>query len=124
MQPLAHLLTGPVVDGGERFIQKLGRRPRSVRGEGVARGPHTWLRQTSGPAYLIRRLGQCVVGVGTLGRLPGTTWNLGAAAGGCGVVTQSGFLDGGGAGGTLLRRELTSKRKAVTPDPPAPSRGS
>ena len=32
VQPLAHLLTGPVVDGGERLIQELGRRPRRVRG--------------------------------------------------------------------------------------------
>lgn len=36
MQPLAHLLTGPVVDGGERFIQELGWRPRRVRGEDMA----------------------------------------------------------------------------------------
>ena len=38
-----------------------------------------------------------MVGVGTLGRLPGTTWDLGAAAGGCGIITQGGFLDGKGA---------------------------
>lgn len=44
--------------------------------------------------HLIRRLGQRVVGVGTLGLLPGTTRDLGAAAGGCGVVTQGGFLHG------------------------------
>lgn len=97
LQPPAHLLTGPVVDGGKRLIQKLGWRPRRVRGQGVPCGPHICLCQRSGPAYLIRRLGQSVVGVGTLGRLPGTTWDLGAAAGGCGIITQGGFLDGKGA---------------------------
>ena len=49
--------------------------------------------QRSELAYLIRRLGQGVVGVGTLGPLPGTTRDLGAAARGCGVITQGGFLD-------------------------------
>lgn len=33
LQPLAHLLTGPVVDSRERFIQELGWRPRRVRGK-------------------------------------------------------------------------------------------
>lgn len=104
VQPLAHLLTGPVVDRGKRFIQELGRRPRGVRGADLAWGLHTRQSQRPGPAHLIRRLGQRVVGVGALGLLPGTTRDLGAAAGGCGVITQGGFLDGRAC--MLLSRKL------------------
>lgn len=56
-----------------------------------------------------------MVRVGTLGLLPGTTRDLGAAAGGCGVITQGGFLDREGC--TLLRKGLAPKPKAVPPIP-------
>lgn len=42
--------------------------------------------------HLIRRLGQSVIGIGALGLLSRTTGDLGAAAGGCGVITQGRFL--------------------------------
>lgn len=53
VQPLAHLLTGPMVDSGERFIQELGWRPRRVRGEYVSFALHTWQSQRPGLAHLI-----------------------------------------------------------------------
>lgn len=109
VQPLTHLLTGPVVDGGKRLIQELGRRPRRVRGEGLACGWHPGQSQRPGPAHLIRRLGQRVVGVGALGLLPGTTRDLGAAAGGCGVITQGGFLDRKGVHGAEQKAGPSSR---------------
>ena len=49
-----------------------------------------------------------MIGVGTLGLLPGAARDLGAAAGGCGVITQGGFLD---------RRECVLLRRKLAPSP-------
>jgi hypothetical protein len=61
--------------------------------------------------HLIRRLGQRVVGIGTLGLLSRTTGDLGAAAGGCGVIAQGRFLHGKGR---VPRSKSTSHPKPIT----------